>query len=104
MRKLDSPLQLSPVYKEKIWGRPDLTPIFNLPERKQQATGSKAHEEAGKSLIGEVWLTADESRFLNGPVAGLTLAEACRKYGPELVGESWAAASGKKIRFPVLAK
>jgi len=50
-------------------------------------------------LIGEVWVTDDTSRFLNGPVAGLTLAEASEKYGPELHGRAW-----KGTRFPLLAK
>jgi mannose-6-phosphate isomerase len=104
MPKLDCPLQLSPIYKEKIWGRADLSPIFNSPEDNPRATRRSAHESVDKPLIGEVWLTADDSRFLNGPVAGMTLDETCRKYGPELVGESCVRASGEKLRFPVLAK
>ena len=105
MHKLDSPLQLSPIYKEKIWGRSDLSPIFSLPEGKPKSGRPTSHAAAAKKpLIGEVWLTADESRFLNGPVAGLTLAEACHKYGAELVGESCAGRSGKSLRFPILSK
>jgi len=50
-------------------------------------------------LIGEVWITDDASRFLNGPPVGLTLAEASRKYGSELHGSGW-----KEERFPILAK
>jgi len=50
-------------------------------------------------LIGEVWVTDDTSRFLNGPVAGLTLAEVSEKYGPELHGRSW-----QSTRFPLLGK
>jgi mannose-6-phosphate isomerase len=50
-------------------------------------------------LIGEVWVTDDTSRFLNGPVAGLALAEVSEKFGPELHGRSW-----KGRRFPLLAK
>lgn len=83
MAELDSPLQLSPVFKPKIWGRKDLAPIFKGFGR----------------LIGEVWITDDASMFLNGPVAGLTLAEALRKYGPQLCGGSWQGE-----RFPLLAK
>ena len=50
-------------------------------------------------MIGEVWLTDDQSRFMNGPLCDLTLAEASRKYGPELNGSGWTEA-----RFPILAK
>jgi mannose-6-phosphate isomerase len=46
-----------------------------------------------------VWITDDTSRFLNGPLAGMTLGEASEKYGPELNGKSW---DGR--RFPILAK
>ncbi len=44
-------------------------------------------------------MTDDAAKFLNGHPAGLTLAEASRKYGPELHGSAWRA-----NRFPILAK
>ena len=87
MPNLDSPLQLSPVFVPKIWGRENLAPIFKRP---QVSTGDP---------IGEVWITASESRFVNGPIAGMTLADASEKFGPELNGRSW---NGRK--FPLLAK
>lgn len=89
MPKLDIPLQISPVFKPKIWGRHDLSPLF--PAR-----------PAGfgrDSLIGEAWLTDDASRFLTGPPAGQTLAEAVAEYGPDLCGSAW-----NEPRFPILAK
>jgi mannose-6-phosphate isomerase len=86
MPTLDGPLQLSHIFKPKIWGRRDLSPLFSPPPGLPGA-------------IGEVWITDDASRFLNGPVAGLTLAEASQKYGPELHGSGW---QGR--RFPILAK
>lgn len=89
MPKLDIPLQLSPVFKPKIWGRRDLSPLFSPAE---------IPLEPG-ALIGEVWLTDDASRFLSGPPARLTLAEAVKKYGPELCGRAW-----REPRFPILAK
>jgi mannose-6-phosphate isomerase len=105
MPKLDFPLRLTPVYKEKIWGRSDLAPIFDAPDPRRAQTSGRARSHRtttpSERLIGEVWLTADESRFLNGPVAGLTLAEACRDYRAELLGE-WN--SGDDARFPILAK
>jgi mannose-6-phosphate isomerase len=89
MPKLDCPLLLSPVYKPKIWGRHNLAPLFESPAAK---TGKN-------ELIGEVWITDDESQFMNGPLCDLTLAEASKKYGPRLNGSGWTAP-----RFPILAK
>lgn len=89
MPKLDIPLQLSPVFKPKIWGQHDLSPLF------ASAQSSLDSEE----LIGEAWLTDDAARFVNGLPAGLTLAEATQKYGPELCGSAW-----NEPRFPILAK
>lgn len=89
MPTLIGPIQLSNIYKPKIWGRQDLSPLFTPPE-----PPSDADEK-----IGEVWITDDTSAFLNGPAAGMTLAEASEKYGPELHGKSWAGR-----RFPLLAK
>jgi len=102
MPKLDCPLQLSPVLKPKIWGRPNLKPLFVSPEIGAGASASGARAKSATRenlLIGEVWITDDQSRFLNGPVANLTLAEASKKYGPELHGSGW-----KEPRFPLLAK
>jgi mannose-6-phosphate isomerase len=89
MPKLDCPLLLSPVFKPKIWGRHNLSPLFKSP-----ASPAGKHE-----LIGEVWITDDQSRFKNGPLSDLTLEEASRKYGTELNGSGWTAP-----RFPILAK
>ena len=103
MSTLNTPLQLSTVFKPKIWGREDLAPIYpaqgetDLPVSRK-AEISKSATKPGE-LIGEVWSNDDTSRFLNGPVAGLTLAEASAKYGPALHGRAWEGA-----RFPLLAK
>jgi mannose-6-phosphate isomerase len=98
MPLLDSPLQLSNIFKPKIWGRRDLAPLFAASQG--QGSLDAAPTPLGPSeQIGEVWITDDASRFLNGPLAGLTLAEASEKYGPELHGRAW-----KGRRFPLLAK
>ena len=103
MAKLDCPLQLSPVFLPKIWGRGDLSPIFS--SDRVRATLHESREtppgrpNPATSLIGEAWITGGDSRILNGPVAGLTLAEVSEKYGPELHGKAW-----KDGRFPILAK
>lgn len=103
MPKLDIPLQLSPVFKPKIWGQHNLEPLFARPA----ASGAGPPSRLGHSdsplgpgdLIGEVWITDSGSHFLNGACAGLTLQEASQKYGAELHGGAWTDA-----RFPLLAK
>jgi mannose-6-phosphate isomerase len=103
MSTLNTPLQLATDFKPKIWGREDLSPIYSAAGETDSPVSKKAEISRGASkagqLIGEVWSTDDTSRFLNGPVAGLTLAEASEKYGPELHGRAWSGA-----RFPLLAK
>lgn len=98
MPTLDGPLQISNIFKPKIWGRKDLAPLFTAPQTPSSrgASGSSARQS---ELIGEVWLTGDASRFLNGPLAGLTVGEASEKCGEELHGRSWPGR-----RFPILAK
>lgn len=102
MPRLDCPLLLTPVFKPKIWGRRDLAPLFPSPDKGRRkgapsSPGSPARPPS--EPIGEVWLTDDQARFASGPVAGLTLAEASEKFGPELYGKSWPG-----TRFPLLAK
>jgi mannose-6-phosphate isomerase len=109
MATLDGPLQLSPVFKPKIWGRRDLGPIFDLSEttprglprydRGHTRPRPSSDQAPPETPIGEVWLTDDESKFLNGLVAGMTLAQAAKAYGPELSGSRWS-----EPRFPILAK
>lgn len=94
MSTFNSPVQLSNIFKPKIWGRRDLAPLFTVPDSKEGTGGRFANQR-----MGEVWVTDDTSRFLNGPAAGMTLAEASEKYGPELHGKSWP-----DRRFPLLAK
>ncbi|MGH9432236.1 MAG: type I phosphomannose isomerase catalytic subunit [Terriglobia bacterium] len=103
MPKLEVPLQLSPVFKPKIWGRRDLAPLY--PDSWTTRRGKTVtHRYPGidpnwKEPVGESWLTGDDAKFLNGPVAGRTLGEVAREYGPELLG---SAAAGKE--FPILSK
>jgi len=103
MSTLNTPLQLSTVLKPKIWGREDLAPIYPAQEETDLPASRKTEISRGASkpgeLIGEVWSNDDTSRFLNGPVAGLTLAEVSEKFGPALHGRAWEGA-----RFPLLAK
>ncbi|MCL5669734.1 MAG: class I mannose-6-phosphate isomerase, partial [Acidobacteria bacterium] len=95
-----NPLKLSPIYKPKIWGRNDLAPVFEWPELEEVADDRGVSVQSGKeSLIGEVWITDESSKILNGAVAGLTLCEASAKFRSELNGSKW-----EDRRFPVLSK
>lgn len=113
----NSPVQISPVFKPKIWGRSDLAPLYERPEgpkRRRRHSSAKFESRAKQgqsqatatvagvaesSLIGEACLTDDTSRFMSGPLAGTTLGEAVPQYGTELMGKAW-----KHPRFPILAK
>lgn len=100
MPKLNTPLKLSPIFKPKIWGLDDLSPLFEWPEPEKIADDRGASFLPGeKTLIGEVWITDESSRVLNGAVAGLTLGEVSVKYRSELNGANW-----KDRRFPILSK
>src|SRR5579859_7279280 len=103
MPKLDCPLQLSPVFKPKIWGRHNLDPLFERPENPVRTKSAKAlsagsapaASEIGKNdLIGEVWITDDQSRFLTA--RSLTLL--CQKPRKNTAPDSWGAA-GRSIDF-----
>jgi len=77
---------MQPEFVERPWGARDLSPIY-----------PSHHCE---KPVGEVWLTGDENRVANGPLAGRTLGELCREFGRALVGES----ARETERFPLLIK
>ena len=98
MPKLDTPLLLAPDFKEKIWGREDLEPLYPSDEL---AEGAKPAGFPGKSAeaetvprIGEAWLTGENATFLSGSVAGMGLGEVFRRFPHELCGPG-----GKAINF-----
>lgn len=80
------PLLMLPGFDPRPWGTEDLSPIYPNHRFNQK--------------IGEAWLTGDECKVSNGPLAGKTLAELSEQYQRELVGE---AARDPK-RFPLLLK
>ncbi|HEV2400750.1 MAG TPA: type I phosphomannose isomerase catalytic subunit [Candidatus Sulfotelmatobacter sp.] len=80
------PLLMQPGFDPRPWGTPDLSPIY--PNHK---FGEK---------IGEAWLTGDDCKVANGPLAGKTLAYLSERYQRELVGE----AARDARRFPLLLK
>lgn len=79
------PLLMTPIFDPRPWGRFDLSPIY--PRKFQEK-------------IGESWLTGDNGKVQNGPLAGKTLAELAGRYQRELVGE----APLDQARFPLLVK
>jgi mannose-6-phosphate isomerase len=80
------PLLMVPGFDPRPWGTLDLSPIYP-----NQKFGEK---------IGEAWLTGDDCKVANGPLAGQTLAELSKKYRRELVGD----AARDEARFPLLLK
>ena len=99
MGKLDRPLQLEPVFRAKIWGRQDLAPLYARTRIGVVPDASTTALASNDAAVGEAWLTDDTSKFSQGPLARMTLAEAVAKYGPELVGKNW-----QHPCFPLLAK
>ena len=80
------PLLMLPAFDPRPWGSYDLSPIY------------PNHQFAEK--IGEAWLTGDDCKVANGPLAGQMLAQLSSQYQRELVGDSARDAG----RFPLLLK
>jgi mannose-6-phosphate isomerase len=75
-----------PEFYERVWGTHDLRPYFSR--------GVEGEP------VGEVWLTGEECRVANGPLAGQTLRDLALRYGAALTGE----AAPEATRFPLLIK
>jgi mannose-6-phosphate isomerase len=75
-----------PGFDPRPWGTHDLSPIYL----------NRKFEEK----IGEAWLSGDDCKVANGPLAGQTLAQLSEKYERDLVGE----AARDARRFPLLLK
>jgi mannose-6-phosphate isomerase len=80
------PLLLQPQFHERVWGARDLSPVYS-----RQITGNP---------VGEAWLTGDDCRVINGPLAGQTLAGLTRDFAAGLLGDAVCDCS----RFPLLIK
>jgi mannose-6-phosphate isomerase len=80
------PLRLLPEFSPRPWGTRDLSPLYR--------------DVPGAELIGEAWLTGDNCKVANGPLAGRTLGDLAKEYGRELVGET----APEPDRFPLLTK
>lgn len=80
------PLLMLPGFDPRPWGTQDLSPIY--PNHKFE------------EKIGEAWLSGDDCKVANGPLAGKTLAQLSEEHQRELVGETAREAG----RFPLLLK
>ena len=82
-------------FRERVWGTRDLSRIY-------------PYYPTGERPIGEVWLTGDENRVANGPLAGQTLADVCGLHAADLLGPphstSAAGPGAGEARFPLLMK
>jgi mannose-6-phosphate isomerase len=79
------PFLLIPIFDERPWGVRDLRPVYT---------------RLVKEPIGESWLTWEDNRVANGPLAGRTLGELSKQYRRDLVG----ATACYEDRFPLLVK
>jgi mannose-6-phosphate isomerase len=82
------PLLMKPYFDARPWGARDLAPIYDK------------HVHPGEQPIGEAWLTWDKCEIANGPLAGMSLGDACKRFGRDLVG----TAARETDRFPLLIK
>ena len=81
------PVRLEPLFVPRIWGSRNLAPLF--PEKQSLA-----------EPVGEVWLTGNDCRFVDGPFAGEKLGDVW----PRMNGQ-WAGDVASRERpFPVLVK
>jgi mannose-6-phosphate isomerase len=75
-------LRLVPEYRDYVWGGDRLRP--------------------GQTPTAEAWVVYEKDRVAGGPLAGQSLAEVARAYGPALLGERAVRRTG--TRFPLLVK
>ncbi len=81
------PVRLEPQFVPRIWGARNLAPLF--PEKNSLA-----------EPIGEAWLTGNNCRFAEGPLAGQKLGDAWPR-----MGEDWTGNNARREKvFPLLVK
>lgn len=79
------PFLVIPIFDERPWGVRDLRPVYT---------------RVVNEPIGESWLTWEENRVANGPLAGQSLGDLAKTHGRDLVGHLAPYAD----RFPLLIK
>lgn len=82
------PLLLTPFFSPRPWGAHDLSPIYpGFPGKDAEP-------------IGESWLTGDDCKVANGPLAGQSLQSVVKRHGRGLVGKT----APRDDQFPLLMK
>ena len=79
------PFLMVPIFDERPWGVLDLRPVYT---------------RAVSKPTGESWLTWEDNRVANGPMAGRSLADLAKEYRRDLVG----TLACYEDRFPLLVK
>jgi mannose-6-phosphate isomerase len=79
-----APFRLSPVFSERVWGRPNLRPWY-------ADTGTD-------QFVGEAWLTGPACVLETGPLAGRTLASAVAEFSDAILNPTAVP------EFPLLVK
>ena len=96
------PLKFAPMFRQYLWGGRKLGDLLGKP------IGDDDDFAESWELVDH---GQDQSRVLNGPLAGTGLNELIERYGPSLLGpEGWASVSDESVptqlrhRFPLLLK
>jgi mannose-6-phosphate isomerase len=79
------PFLVVPIFDERPWGVRDLRPVYT---------------RVVNEPIGESWLTWEDNRVANGPLAGHSIGDLAKKYRRDLVGQ----VACYEDRFPLLIK
>ncbi len=79
------PFLVVPIFDERPWGVRDLRPVYT---------------RVVNEPIGESWLTWEDNRVANGPLAGQSIGELCKQHGRNLIGRL----APSNDRFPLLIK
>jgi mannose-6-phosphate isomerase len=86
------PFRLEPKFVERIWGSRDLRPWYDV----------SSTPDGSEIPIGEVWLSGDACRVLDGDLAGLTLSQVFAAHSVAMLGA--AAAARMQGQSPLLLK
>jgi mannose-6-phosphate isomerase len=73
---------VEPQYRDYVWGGNRLRP--------------------GNAPTAEAWIISEEDKIITGPLSGLTLSEAAKEHGADLLGER--VVKQTQNRFPILIK
>jgi mannose-6-phosphate isomerase len=79
------PFLVVPIFDERPWGVRDLRPVYT---------------RVVNEPIGESWLTWEDNRVANGPLAGQSIGDLAKTYRRDLVGQ----VACYEDRFPLLVK